>query len=244
MKKFILIPLISVLSSSFAHAGGMGGYNSSCCSGFVSLEGGYTWSSIDGYNFSVVGSSNTLTSTQDEQGYTARLAVGVLSMIDDQYGITGEVGWGYYGKTTINPSISDTFATLPAALNIEHTLSGFDALLGISYIQNYFTLYGKAGALIQNMQTSSTAYFTPTVFPVVDSFSLKTNRTAVLPTIKLGVAYNIDSNWSITGSYLLAVGASPGTSGVFNPVTLRSSLTLDDQNPMMNTALLGIQYTA
>lgn len=243
MKKFILFPLISALSSSFVHAGGMGDANS-CCSTFASLEGGYTKNSIDGYNLTIVGSNNTLTSTEDEQGYTVRLAVGVLSMIDDLYGFTGEVGWGYYGKTTINPSVAGALGQIPAALNIEHTLSGFDALLGISYIQNYFTLSAKAGALIQNMQTSSTAYFTPQVFPVVDSFSLKTNRTAVLPTIKLGAAYNFDSNWSLTVSYLGAFGASPGITGVFNPNTLRSTLSIDDQNSMMNAILFGVQYTA
>ncbi|HAT8179939.1 TPA: hypothetical protein JA361_10850 [Legionella pneumophila] len=243
MKKFILFPLISALSSTFVHAGGMGDSNS-CCSTFVSLEGGYTWSSIDGYNFTIVGTNNTLTSTEDKQGYSGRLAVGVLSMIDDQYGFTGEVGWGYYGRTTINPSVAGALGQVPAALTIKHTLSGFDALLGITYFQNYFSWSAKAGALIQNMQTDTSAFFTPQIFPIVDNFDMKTNSTAVLPAAKLGVAYNFDSNWAITGSYLFALGANPGTTAVFNPNTLRSSLSIDDENPMMNAILFGVQYTA
>lgn len=244
MKKITLLSLISVLScNTFVHAGAMGDNQTMCSSAFVSLEGGYTWNTLGGYDFTVVGLNSNLTSSSNTTHNTGRLAAGMITMMDDQFGVTGELGWGYYGKTTFTPSATGVLAPLPGTLSISQTLSGFDALIGLAFVQQYYSLSIKAGALIQNMQTKSDANFAPFGFPVVDTLTVKTNTTAVLPEIKLGAAYNFNENWALTGAYIFALGTSPKTTGTFNVNTLRASLSVNNQNPTINSLLLGIQYT-
>lgn len=248
MNKFTLIPLISALSfSSLIHAGGMGdqscGNTGNCSSGFISLEGGYTVNSIGNYNFTLTGvGGGAFESIKTSQHYTGRLAAGMINMMDDQVGMTGELGWGYYGRTTLNPP-----NLIFGNFSIQNTLTGFDALVGVAYVQPYFSLSFKAGGLIQNMATttsSSTNFATLLGFPSTFTNTTKVNQTAVLPEIKLGAAYNFDSNWSLTAAYLVAIGSSPKTTGTFDPTLVNAALTTNNQNPTISSLLLGIQYTA
>lgn len=245
MKKTTLLSLLSALSfSSIIHAGGMGDSNF-CCSAFMSLEGGYTWNTIDGYSFALLGTNTFITSTETQDQYSARLAAGMINMMDDQFGVTGELGWGYYGKTTLNPNLANNAVLIPGnSLTISHTLSGFDALLGIAYMQPSYSLSLKAGALIQNMQTHTTAVFAPAfALPFVNSYSIKENKTAVLPEVKLGAAYNFNENWAVTGAYIFALGSDTKTSGAFNINTLTGNININNQNPTINSLMLGVQYT-
>ena len=240
MKKIASICAASVLfSSSFVYAGSMGEDGSSCFAPFVSLEGGYTANKINGYSFSSNVDTITYTSVKKKDQYTGRLAVGILSMMDDQFGFTGELGWGYYGRTTLTPP-TGLLLTIPASVSSRYTLTGFDALLGAAYIQTYYSLFFKAGAVIQNMQENSTSY--PNIASIAVA-NIKHNSTAVLPAIKLGIGYNIDYNWTITGSYLFAYGASRSTSISYDGTADAYTLNANNQNPMMNTLMLGIQYT-
>ncbi|KTD37426.1 OmpA-like transmembrane domain-containing protein [Legionella moravica] len=244
MKKSTLLSLLSALSlSSTIHAGGMGDSNS-CCSTFFALEGGYTWNTIDGYDFALIGANTVITSAITNDQYTGRLAVGMVSMFEDQFGATGELGWGYYGKTTINPAVNGVTTQLPASFTMSHTISGFDVLLGVAYMQPYYSLSVKAGAMIQNMQTHTTSLYSPAfASPLINSYSEKNNQTAVLPEIKLGAAYNFNENWALTGSYLFALGASPKTTGTFNLNNSTGNINMDTQNPTLNALLIGVQYT-
>lgn len=243
MKKIPLISIISALTcSSFVYAGGMGCNNSSFCgSAFIGLEGGYTWNMIDGFAFNLVNGS--VVSVEDNQGYTARISAGVLSNIDDQFGVTGEVGWGYYGRTNLNPAIVGTAAATPGTFNIQQTLTGFDTLLGVAFTQPNYSLFLKAGALFQNMQTKTNASIAPFGFPIVSTLNLVSNSTEVLPEIKLGGSYNFNENWAVTAAYLFALGASPRLTGDFNVNTGRLGINSNTQNPSINTVLFGVQYT-
>ncbi|WP_298625054.1 hypothetical protein [uncultured Legionella sp.] len=241
MKKISLLSVLSALSfSSVIHAGGMGDSNF-CCSAFISLEGGYSWNAIDGYNFALIGTNDYITSTENKDQYSARLAAGMINMMDDQFGVTGELGWGYYGKTTLNPT-TPTQALIQGNLNIAHTLSGFDALLGVAYMQPCYSFSFKAGALIQNMQIHTTAT-DAFASGLADTYSLKENKTAVLPEIKLGAAYNFNENWSLTGTFMVAFGSKTQTTGEFNINTGTSHLSINNQNPSISSAMLGVQYT-
>jgi hypothetical protein len=248
MNKFTLIPLISALSCSpLIHAGGMGdqscGNTGNCSAGFISLEGGYTVNTIGNYNFTLLGvGGGAFESIKTSQHYTGRLAAGMLNMMDDQVGMTGELGWGYYGRTTLNPP-----NLIFGNLTIQNTLTGFDALVGIAYVQPYFSLSFKAGGLIQNMvtnTTSSTDFAALLGFPATFATSTKVNQTAVLPEIKLGASYNFDSNWGLTAAFISAFGSSPKTTATFDPVSGDAVLTTNNQNPTINALLLGVQYTA
>ena len=101
MNKLTLIPLFSVLSfSSFTYAGGMGESGLANTSGFVSLEGGYATSTIANFNFDIVGfGGGAIESIKTNENYAGRLAGGLINMMDDQFGVTSEIGWGYYGRT-------------------------------------------------------------------------------------------------------------------------------------------------
>lgn len=237
-KKITIISLVSALSfGSLVHAGAMGDQSSSCCSGFVALEGGYTLTSASNYNFNLVG-VGTLNSIQSKQHYTGRLAAGAISMMDD-FGFTGELGWGYYGRVTLNPAFVGF-----GDFSIRHTLTGFDALLGVAFIQPYYSLSFKAGALIQNMTTRTDTNITVGGVPFFNSGQFKSNQTAALPEIKLGAAYNIDTNWALTAAYMLAIGSTSNINGSFNVNTLEAHVHANSLNPTINSFLLGIQYTA
>lgn len=244
MKKTLLLSLISTLScSTLSYAGGMGGDSSFCCSAFVSLEGGYTWNMIHGYDFTFSGSNASISSLEDNQGYTGRLGGGMTSMIDDEFGVTGELGWGYYGKTDLNPSFNGVVVNIPGVISQSHTITGFDALIGVAYVQPSFNVSLKVGAMMQNLQNKFEAAFAPGVFPLFDSYYSKTNRTQVLPEIKLGGAYSFDNNWAITAAYLLVVGSKPNFNADFNVNTGSFNYASNSQNPGLNTFLLGVQYS-
>lgn len=236
MNKITLISLVSALScGSLAYAGGMGGDLTN--SGFIAVEGGYSTNSIKNYDFGFIGAGGVteIASTKSNQNYAGRLAAGMLFMMDEQFGVTSELGWGYYGRTTLKPA-----NTLIANVNSKYTITGFDALIGIAFIQPSYSLSFKAGALIQNIQSETEA-----VFSDVDTFSFQVKRiqTAALPEIKLGASYNIDNNWSITGAYVFVAGSSPRMDGVVNANTLNATFFSNTQNTTLNLGLLGIQYT-
>lgn len=243
MNKIILITFATTLSmSSMVYAGGMGNDSNFCCSGFVSLEGGYTWNRIDGYQFTFSGTNASITSVEDNKGYTGRLAAGMFNMFDEELAMSGELGWGYYGKTNLDPALNGFVATIPGTINQSNTITGFDALVGLAYVQPSFNFSIKAGAMIQNMQNKFQATFTPGVFPLFDTYQTKTNRTQVLPEMKLGGAYSFDNNWSITAAYLFVLGSSPSFDADFNVNTGSFNFATDEQNTGLNTILLGVQY--
>ncbi|MCL9683665.1 hypothetical protein [Legionella maioricensis] len=238
MKKITLLSLISALScSALVHAGGMGDQPYSNA-GFIALEGGYTMNTIDNYNFNIVGFNQALASIKSSQHYTGILSAGMLFMMDDLFAVTSELGWGYYGRTTLKPDFTGF-----GDLTMQHTLTGFDALIGIGYIQPNYSLFLKGGALIQNMQIKTSVAFADPAFPLITGFTSKVNHTAALPEIKLGASYNFDSNWSLTGAYIFALGSTPKTTGFLDAATLASNLNSNNLNPTINALVLGVQYT-
>lgn len=244
MKKLLFISILSTCSfSTVAFAGGMG-EPTDCCSAFLAVEGGYAWNNITGYDFSIIGANGRFISTESNDPYAARISAGVINMLNSEIAITGEFGWGYYGKTTQNPEPSGLVTQLPATLSISQTLDGFDTLVGIAYVQDFYSLSLKAGALIQNIRTDSSANFNPFGFAVFNTLNVKTIKTAALPEIKVGAAYNFNPNWAITAAYMLAVGGSPQTTGTFDITTGAASLTINTENPTLNVFMAGIQYTA
>jgi hypothetical protein len=248
MKKIIKFTLLATLfGTSVAYAGGMGDTScngSNCGSAFFALEGGYTWPSVGRSEFILVGTTTTVSVARKTQGYTVRLSAGMISMLDDQIGFTGELGWGYYGRTTSTGTTAGTVLT-PAQGNftVKNSLGGFDALVGIAYVQPYFDLFLKAGALIESMDTHTQANIAGLAFPLLDTLDTKTTVTAVLPELKFGIGYNFNDNWAITGSYFVAVGSSPKSVSTFDVNTLRATTVSNTRAPTLNGLLIGIQYT-
>ncbi|PJD95217.1 MAG: hypothetical protein CK426_04840 [Legionella sp.] len=241
MKKLVLGSLISSFAVGTALAGAMGDTDCSP-SAFASIEGGYTWATTDGVTLN--GINAPVVESKSQNQLSGRLAAGLIHMMDDEYGITGELGWGYYGNTTYQlPVVAYAY---PVNMRSKYTISGFDALIGLSYVQTYYTLYAKVGGMIQNLQLDNTSYVYPDD-PITSIYTLtkKSNQAAALPAAKLGIGYNVDANWSVTGSYLITYGASPGVTLTYVPGTIDNyTISENNQNPMTNTFMLGIQYAA
>lgn len=242
MNKLTLVSLASVLScSALVHAGGMGCNTGQMNGGaFFGLEGGYAQNNIDGYNFTLFPSGVIVSSVEDKQNYVFRLSAGMMNQMDDQFAVSGELGWGYYGKTSFTPSFNIPFTlAAPNAFTSSHTITGFDALVGMLYTQPSFNLYLKAGAMLQNVRNKTTANFYG--FNLVDTQTTSSNSSAALPEIKVGGAYNFNENWALTVSYMYVFGGNPEVTGNFNTTTGVSNLVVDTENPGLSAAMIGLQ---
>ncbi|MFA6302252.1 MAG: hypothetical protein WC627_03855 [Legionella sp.] len=236
MKKITLITMISALTfCPLVHAGAMGDSDSPfCLATFIGLEGGYSNNTIDGYDLTATGLGTIFTPTKTNTGYTGRLSVGVSNRIDEWAG-SGEIGWGYYGRTTL--SALDPFDF--AALSNEYTLTGFDILAGVAWVPSNLSVYLKGGAMIQNMSTKFNANF-----DLASNFlTLEENKTAVLPEIKFGGAYNFSDNWAITAAVQYVFGATVKTTGNIDFIGDTSDLTINNRNTSIGTVLVGLQYS-
>jgi len=156
---------------------------------FLAAEVGYTWNQVKGYNFIITGSDSQVVSQEKTTGGTGRLSAGIIRQID-KLGLSGEVGYGYYGRLTSTPSliVLGHPLTLPK-LNKKSTLTGLDVLAGIAYINHdySYSLYFKAGGLIENMSTDFNANLANL------GISQSSNVTAALPEIKVGGTYDRNS---------------------------------------------------
>lgn len=244
MKKITMLSLLAALSQgAYTYAGTMGIIDSApCLISFLALEGGYTWNQIENYDFSLTGLNGRFYSHKSDKGFSGRLAGGIIRPINEQFALSSEIGFGYYGRTNLNPVGTGIAPSLPVNLAIKNTLSGFDALVGVAYTAPSYSLFFKAGALIQNMSTRTNANFSP--FDIAPANSVQSiNYVSVLPELRVGGAYNLSSNWAVTASYFHAFGSNPKTTGNFNVNTLNASVNTNDRNPSLDAVMLGIQYS-
>src|SRR3990167_2691111 len=77
---------------------------------FLSGEASYTWPVIEGFHFNVKSLSD-ISSTTETKGWGGRVAVGMLRAYNDLFSYTGEIGWGYYGRSNLTPQ----FQLVPGA---------------------------------------------------------------------------------------------------------------------------------
>ena len=254
MKMKPIVFFISALScSTFIHAGTMGAAEAPApISSFLSVEGGYTWNQIGNNRFTITGFPGDLHSKESNNGGTGRIGAGLMRRINDNIGLSGEIGYGYYGKTTSGAAsvLSELLATvIDTRADISSTITGFDALAGIAYINSEYNynLYFKAGAMIQNVNIKNTLHgdvgAVQEGFPAV-RVNFSSTQTSALPELKVGGGYSLNSNWSLTASYLRVFGSSPSVNGNVNMSGHHVfDISFNSKNPTINTALLGIQYS-
>lgn len=246
MKKKIAL---SMLFASVASAGTMGPLAVYPNLSFVSVEGGYTWNRAKGINASFFDENDdliTIFSNQKKKGGTARVAYGSLRPLNDLFFLSGEIGWGYYGKNVYRFSAVDT--TIDAitvdldGADFNNTLWGFDILAGIAYRAPRYDIFFKAGGLIQNSQVklrTEELDISEDIFP--SNFTFRQNSTQVLPVIKLGASYYWWENLSLFGAWTYAFGSTPKVylregldTPAFGDVNLR--------NPTMNVVTGGLAF--
>ena len=249
MKKIFKLTTIALMScSAYVYAGEMGvvGDAVSPLTSFFVFEGGYTWNKIQGFDFTTLAPDGRIRSSEKKQGATGRIGAGMMHSFNDNFAVSTEIGYGYYGRTTLNPVLTGFVANvnLPASLVIKQNISGFDALAGVAYLdpEYCYSVFLKAGALVQNVNTNTTAHFFPLGIAALNgSLNQKMNHTGVLPEVKIGGGYYFDNNWALIASYVHAFGASPKTTGTINFANLNSSITINRENPSLNTVLVGVQ---
>lgn len=239
MKKIPIITLLAAVScGSAVHAGAMGNADSvPCLSSFFLLEGGVSGNQLKGYEYTLTGLDSRLKSQEKNTNYAGRLSAGLQRAVTEEFAVTSEIGYGIYGRTKHTPNRSD-FATL----NVEHTMNGFDALAGVAYTDLDWSLFFKAGALVETRTTKTTSDLT-FLLPLEARYQETVHHTSVLPEIKIGGIYNFDQNWGVSLSYMHAFGSNTKTTGDINTNTHTITFTNDQQNPSINAVMLGIQVT-
>lgn len=247
INKISSVALFACCASVFA--GGMGEVSSiSPLTSFLSLEGGYSWNQIKGFNFDLIGVNGTVFSREKNNGGTARIGAGLMRSISDQFSLSTEIGYGYYGRTTENSVLTGLAAGFPASLSMKYTLTGLDVLAGVAFNDpiNRYSLFFKAGGMVQNMNARSAADFGPFGIAPINIFNQSLNytgnSTGVLPELKAGGAYYFNENWAFTLAYMYAFGASPRTTGTFNVNTNAGLLNANFQNPSLSSVLAGLQF--
>lgn len=248
--------LLSVLTTTALHAGGMGAVASSkpLITPFMGAEAVYTWSGIDGYNINVI-NQGLFTNEKVNQGWGGRISAGLLDKISDRFSASAEMGWAYYGRVILKPKfiVSSGVSVAPTSDTLQFNMDqyGLDLLAGVVYTQPKYDLFFKAGALFENLRVKANLNMNqifaanPTlVFQWNGPTALRLNFPQVMPEIKLGGAYHITDTTLATVSWMHAFGSTfsveaPNMNS--NPIQF-GNLTLNLQNPTLNSVMFGLEH--
>ncbi|MBA2648267.1 MAG: hypothetical protein H0U75_01490 [Legionella sp.] len=244
IKKITLVSLCTTITfNAPLYAGSMGDMDfNNWGAVFVSLEGSYTKNAIENFNFNIIGTNNSFFSVKKNQLYGARLAAGAIGKLIDEFGVSAELGWGYYGRTKLDGIGTGIFETNRSTLSETNTLTGFDLLVGASFLQPCYSLFLKAGALAQTNNVNFNSAFFPTAF-TSDRFRFKASITSILPEVKLGGSYIFNENWALTLAYMHAFGSASKTTANFDPVTFTSNFDTNLRNPSLHSVMVGVQVS-
>lgn len=238
LNRSLLIAATAILASS-AYAGGPDAMSMPVASQnhnlFATLEGGYTWNSLGDTTVTV--GSTTHTAEQTNNGGTGRVAVGAIHYSTAYTGLsyTGEMGWGYYGKTS--------YQSVGGGIDAQNYIYGLDLLAGVDYqIVSAFDVFFKVGGMLQNVRLDrNTNLGNYTNGSVTGSDNSTTTVSSIVPEIKLGGVYNITNEWGLSASYLGAYGNGNVSMNVQKSAGY--SYTNATGAPiMLNTLLLGLTY--
>lgn len=213
---------------------------------FVTLEGTYTHSRTDGFHFGFSPLFD-VNSSKDRSRWGGRFAFGLARQLCDQFYASGEIGWGYYGRTTyplkargLLLDIFDNFQGLDG-IHIKTSQNGFDVLAGLIWRLPCFELFFKAGALIQNYHQNLNIEFDSFGFDLVGGLSTKTNRMEALPEIRLGGSYYISDSWAITASWMHAFGTRQKIDFDLDLINPLGDSRVNLRNPTLNILTIGVQ---
>ncbi|MCR9191553.1 MAG: hypothetical protein NXI01_02715 [Gammaproteobacteria bacterium] len=230
--KAIIFTSTVFLSVSTAYAGTMG--NAQDAMPYLGGEASYSWRQTDPIQL------NTINNQTSDQGWGGRLSAGMLKFYTPNIGLTGEIGGGYYGSTTITkPEISS---------KVTFSVDGYDALVGALYRLQYLDIFAKIGFMIENSRSSINRQNLSQLYNgdlINGSSYTRSNRTQVLPEIRVGGIYNLRNNLGITLTYLHAFGSTmSGIENISANVASGVDVTksIKEQNPTLNSILFGLRY--
>ena len=222
MKK-IVATLSALCFLPLGYAGNTGSFVPSI-NPFVSLQGAYNWHSIVGLPINNVPPHHT------NQPWGGRAAFGITINRTQHISLSNEVGWSYYGKTTINAP--------ERYINIS-TMNGVDLLVGILYRQNKAEWFAKAGALLQNLYTDhSSLNIRNKIDHTKITLTLKNKETQILPEIMVGGMYKINNHIGVSLAYMQAFGST-----YVVQISGDGTINKNVQNPTVHAVLFGLRYT-
>ena len=245
MKKLLLTSALCLaVTLPNAQAGTMGPMNTKpSFIPFASIEGAYSWNTLE---------NNHSGATVSKDQWGGRLAAGLVHPWKDNLGLSLEVGYGYYGKTTESESMSNIGSGLISAdfsSTISNKISGVDILAGMAYSYNQFDLFAKAGVMAETMMNKLSGSTNVNLLSEINASVNVINRssnTAVLPEIKVGGNYNLNENIGISLAYMHVFGSSLNNGNT--SVTVPSSSTapvivsINDQPTSLDAILFGLHY--
>lgn len=235
MKKITKMVAISgLIVLSTAYAGAMGPVSAEVVKGshaFVSLDGVYTWNQIDGISL------NGYSPVQSKQNWGGRFAAGRIYPFSEKLSFSGELGGGYYGTDTIN--------ILDAGWSGSFLIDGYDALVGAIYNFNQFDIFGNIGIMAQNLRGNIIQDLATLIPGGVNTGTTHTkwNSTQILPEVKVGVIYNLNSKWAVSLSYMHVFGSNLQGSVFYTETTTNATQDVNQntQNPTLNSILFGVR---
>lgn len=235
MKKIVMTSLLG-LSSFVLHAGDMGAVSTPMSSvPYLAAEGSYTWNALNG--FTINGSPPSVS----KNGWGGRLSVGIDRPYTEKFSLNAEIGGGFYGRTTM----SNRASGVTSALDI----TGYDILAGGTYHLQSIDVFGDFGFMAQTLLSTMTRdngkRFPGGVF--AGTARGHASQTQILPELKIGAAYNVYNNLSVTLAYMYAFGANVSgsinsTAQDLSPAVINSGGAVNLRNPSLSTILLGLRY--
>lgn len=251
------ILLSSMLLACAAHAGDMGPVETSYSfKPFVIGEAAYSWPQVDGIALNA--NLGYVTSKNESQGWGGRLAAGVMRPISEKFALSFEGGLMYNDHISMTSQVQTQGVTVTLPDNVSNgsfDQYGFDVLGGINYIRPKYDLFFKAGALFENMRTKMAVNMNQILhsntrqvnFVPNAQQALNINIGQVMPEIKLGGAYHVNEDWSVTAAWMHAFGGTLAfTSDELDPATGSVSIggiNMSLNNPTINSVLFGVQYS-
>ncbi len=229
--------LVAGLITTHAYAGDMGHMTVNTSSKsifFAGFEGDYTWA-----DSSIGTDLNNTIPRVDERGWGGRVSVGVYNNYFEAFGISGEAGWGYYGKRLFQDSALNSAGS--------YTLYGFDLLFGLWKTYSNLDFFIKAGAMLETRRTTHTVNFSrllPGGFASGTSVESSPMST-VVPEVKVGGIYNITEQLGASVSYMYLAGWN--TRGSVQQSFSRTggfvrNASLAGGPPSFSSIMFGLQY--
>lgn len=168
----------------------------------------------------------------------ARVAAGFVYPYVNGLNFDMETGWNYFGSASGGNH----------QYSLDGSLSGADLLVGALYKYNNFELFAKGGTLFQRITYN---LYVPNLIihsasgTINSKISWSGSKIDVLPEVKVGVLYDVTTNWGVSLAYMHAFGDDPHLLASFSRFQndiAQANVDAALRGASLNSLLLGVRY--